>query len=317
MRRALVPLLLISGCATAPQMAPTRVPLEPIAWPDDSPALELAVLNRVSWGANRSSSADIARLGTGRWLDAQLRPAPARLPPEAQATIDAMTISQRPLADLAAELEPQRKADPKAYQESLGRLGREAQTRMLLRALYSPNQLEEQMTWFWMNHFSVFQFKGPLRSLVADYEERAVRPQALGRFRELLGATARHPAMLIYLDNARNSAGRINENYARELMELHTLGVDGGYTQRDVEALARILTGWSLDLAGGELSRFYPRRHDFGDKQLLGVTIKGRGAAELDEALDLLARHPSTARFVSRKLALFLVADEPPEALVE
>jgi len=168
-----------------------------------------------------------------------------------------------------------------------------------------------------MNHFSVFQFKGPLRALVADYEERAIRPRALGRFRELAGATARHPAMLIYLDNARNSAGRLNENYARELMELHTLGVDGGYTQSDVEALARILTGWSLDLAGGELSRFYPRRHDFGDKVLLGRTIRGRGAAELDEALDILARHPSTARFVSRKLATFLVADEPPAALVE
>ncbi|TMH72920.1 MAG: DUF1800 domain-containing protein [Betaproteobacteria bacterium] len=325
-------LLFIGGCATQPQTPASRAPLAPIAWPDDSPALELAVLNRVSWGANRSSYADIARLGTGRWLDAQLRPPQgevrARLPAEAQAAIDAMTISQRPIAEIAAELEQQRrafqnaaaddrKAERQAYQESLGRLGREAQTRMLLRALYSPNQLEEQMTWFWMNHFSVFQFKGPLRALVADYEERAVRPQALGRFRELLGATARHPAMLIYLDNARNSAGRINENYARELMELHTLGVDGGYTQSDVEALARILTGWSLDLAGGELSRFYPRRHDFGDKVLLGRTIRGRGAAELDEALDILARHPSTARFVSRKLATFLVADEPPAALVE
>ena len=185
--------LFLAGCATAPRPpdAPPRVLLEPIAWPDDSPALELAVLNRASWGANRSSYADIARLGTGRWLDAQLRPAPAPLPAEAQATIDAMTISQRPLADIAAELERQRrafqsagaeerKAGRQVYQESLGRLGREAQTRMLLRALYSPNQLEEQLTWFWMNHFSVFQFKGPLRALVADYEERAVRPQALG-----------------------------------------------------------------------------------------------------------------------------------------
>jgi uncharacterized protein (DUF1800 family) len=314
MRSALVLLLLISGCATAP---PTRAPLEPIAWPADSPALELALLNRVSWGANRSSYDDISRLGSAAWLDRQLRPRPARLAAEAQATIDAMTISQRPAAELAAELERQRNADRQAYQESLARLGREAQTRMLLRALYSPNQLEEQMTWFWMNHFSVFQFKGPLRALVADYEEHAVRPQALGRFRQLLGATARHPAMLIYLDNARNSAGRINENYARELMELHTLGVDGGYSQRDVEALARILTGWSLDLAGGELSRFYPRRHDFSDKTFLGRTVKGRGAAELDEALDLLARHSSTARFVARKLAVFFVADEPPPGLIE
>src|SRR5919197_5964474 len=168
-----------------------------------------------------------------------------------------------------------------------------------------------------MNHFSVFQFKGPLRALVADYEERAIRPQALGRFRDLLGATARHPAMLIYLDNARNSAGRLNENYARELLELHTLGVDGGYSQADVEALARILTGWSLDLATGELARFYPRRHDFSSKVFLGRTIAGTGAKELDVALDLLARHPSTARFVARKLALFFVADEPPAALVE
>ena len=100
-------------------------------------------------------------------------------------------------------------------------------------------------------------------------------------------------------------------------MELHTLGVDGGYTQRDVEALARILTGWSLDPAGRELSRFYPRRHDFSDKVFLGQKVKGSGAAELDEALDRLARHPATARFVSRKLALFFVSDDPPPALVE
>jgi len=321
--------ILIAGCASAPQSsAPARAPLEPIAWPDDSRAVELQVLNRVSWGANSSSAADIARLGTGRWLDSQLRPARAPLPAEMQARIDAMTISQRPIADIAADLERQRrafqsappeerKAERQAFQQELTRLGREAQARMLLRALYSPNQLEEHMTWFWMNHFSVFQFKGPLRGLLADYEERAIRPQALGRFRDLLGATARHPAMLIYLDNARNSAGRINENYARELMELHTLGVEGGYTQRDVEALAHILTGWSVDLTSGQLARFYPRRHDFTAKVFLGRTIQGRGAAELDEALDMLARHPATAHFVSRKLATFFVADEPPAALVE
>jgi len=172
------------------------------------------------------------------------------------------------------------------------------------------------MTWFWMNHFSVFQQKGPIRAMVGDYEEHAIRPNALGRFRDLLGASARHPAMLVFLDNARNSAGRLNENYARELMELHTLGVDGGYTQRDVEALARVLTGWSLSFAGGEPARFYPRRHDSSDKQLLGATIRGSGAAELDQALDLLARHPSTARFVSRKLAMFFVGDDPPADLV-
>ena len=323
MRRSLryaLPIAL-AGCAGAPQVAP-------LAWPDDSPAVQLQVLNRVSWGASRSGASEIARRGTGGWLAAQLQRAPAALPAELQARIDEMTISKRSLVDLGAELEQrrralekvaaeERKAERQAFNEDLQRLAREAQTRMLLRALYSPNQLEEHLTWFWLNHFNVFQYKGPLRALMADYEERAIRPHVLGRFRDLLGATARHPAMLIYLDNARNSAGRINENYARELMELHTLGVDGGYSQADVEALARILTGWSLDLATGELSRFYPRRHDFSAKVFLGRTVAGSGAAELDVALDMLARHPSTARFVSRKLAMFFVADEPGEALVE
>jgi len=323
MRRVALIVLFLAGCASAPR----QPPLEPIAWPDDSPAMQLQVLNRVSWGANRTAAADIARLGTGGWLGAQLEPRPASLPPDIQARIDDMTISRRALSDMGAELEQrrralqkaapdERKAERQAYNEDLQRLAREAQTRMLLRALYSPNQLEEQLTWFWLNHFNVFQYKGPLRALVADYEERAIRPHALGRFRDLLGATARHPAMLIYLDNARNSAGRLNENYARELMELHTLGVDGGYTQADVEALARILTGWSLDLATGELARFYPRRHDFSPKVFLGRTIAGSGAKELDVALDMLASHPSTARFVSRKLATFFVADEPSDALV-
>ena len=325
MRWAFAAAFLVACASTPSQRA---APLEPIAWTDDSPATELAVLNRASWGANRSSRADVARLGTGRWLDAQLQPAAAMLPADVQATIDQMAISRRPIGGIVAEIEEQRrnfrnaaaddrKAERQAYQQELTRLGREAQTRMLLRAIYSPNQLQEEMTWFWMNHFSVFQQKGPIRALVGDYEERAIRPYALGRFRDLLGASARHPAMLLFLDNARNSAGRINENYARELMELHTLGVDGGYTQRDVEALARVLTGWSLSFAGGEPSRFYPRRHDYSEKQLLGTTIRGTGAAELDQALDLLAHHPSTARFVSRKLAVFFVADDPSPALVE
>ena len=315
-----------------------------VAWPDDSASTQVKVLNRVTWGANRSSIAGISRLGTARFLGRQLEPQPEpQLPAEIQARIDAMSISRRSALDLATELEQrrrafqempaeERKAAQRAYQEELGRLAREAQSRMLLRALYSPDQLKEQMTWFWMNHFSVFQFKFNLRALVADYEESAIRPHALGRFRELLRASAHHPAMLIYLDNAQNAAGRVNENYARELLELHTLGVNGGYTQRDVQELARVLTGFSVNLVNAErrirpvmlpyyrregLFEFIPGRHDFGDKELLGHTIRGRGPAELDEALELLARHPSTARFVSRKLAMHFVADEPPPALVE
>jgi len=327
MRPFLVGVLVLAGCGSVPPAPPLRAPLPPIAWPDDSPALQLAVLNRVSWGANRSSFDAIAALGSAGWLARQLEPRPAALPAEAQAAIDAMTISRRPLEEIAGDLDEQRrafqalpagekKAQRQAYQQELGRLGREAQARMLLRAIYSPNQLEEHMTWFWMNHFNVFQFKGPLRALIGDYEEHAVRPHALGRFRDLLGATARHPAMLIYLDNARNSAGRINENYARELMELHTLGVDAGYSQRDVQELARVLTGFGIDPQTAGF-RFYPRRHDAGTKTILGTTIRNGGAGELDQALDLLARHPATARFVCRKLAVFLVADEPAPALVE
>ena len=318
--------LAFSGCASAPAARPSPAA---IAWPDDSPRLQVQVLNRVTWGATRSSFEEIRRIGTSRFLAGQLRPAgDAGLPPEVQARIDAMTISRRSMAELAEEMARRRRAfvdlppeerkpAQQAYQKELTRLGREAQERMLLRALYSPQQLEEQMTWFWMNHFSVFQFKLDVRALVADYEEHAVRPYALGRFRDLLGATARHPAMLLYLDNARNAAGHVNENYARELMELHTLGVKGGYTQRDVQELARVLTGFSVTGPGGGAYRFYPRRHDWGDKLFLGHKIHGRGEAELDEALDILARHPSTARFVSRKLAVYFVADDPPHALVE
>ncbi len=312
-------LLLVASCAVGPGNAPS------------SRGEDLLLLNRVTWGANPSSARELARMGPARYLEAQLQPAqevglPPALPPQAQAQVDAMTITQRPVDELAKEMESRRKsldllrnddekkAAQQAYQQELTRLGREAAARMLLRALYSPWQLREQMTWFWMNHFNVFQFKANLRVLVADYEERAIRPHALGRFRELLGATARHPAMLIYLDNAQNAANRINENYARELMELHTLGVDGGYTQRDVQELARVLTGFGVREG---LFEFIPGRHDHGNKLLLGRAIRGRGAAEVDEALDLLARHPSTARFICRKLALFLVSDDPSEVLVE
>ena len=326
-----LPLLLLSACASTPR-PPPQPPIAPLAWPDDSPAVQVQVLNRVTWGASRSSFAEIRKIGTGAFLARELRPeGEARLPAELQSRIDAMTIAQRTMVELAGEMAEKRRAFQKlppderkpaqqAYQQELTRLGREAQARMLLRALYSPHQLREQMTWFWMNHFSVFQFKLNVRALVADYEEHAIRPRALGRFRDLLGATARHPAMLLYLDNARNAEGRLNENYARELMELHTLGIDGGYTQRDVQELARVLTGFGVAGPGAPY-RFYPRRHDWGEKQLLGRILGGnarvRGEGELDEALDLLARHPSTARFVSRKLAVFFVADDPPPALVQ
>ena len=311
-----------------------------------APAQLPAAVNRVSWGINQRTWQQAQTLGYDAWLEQQLRPAPAVLPAAAQAQIDALTITTTPLPQLVAELEQQRKdADKitgddeqetakKAYQQAMNNVAREAATRSLLRDLYSPNQLQEQMTWFWMNHFNNYAGKSYLRALVGDYEETAIRPHALGRFRDLLGATLRHPAMLRYLDNEQNAANRINENYARELMELHTLGVDGGYSQRDVQELARILTGVGVNLkpvSGNEpkvkkelqsqyvrsgLFEFNPNRHDYGNKQFLGQAIKGRGLAEVDEALDLLSRSPATARFISHKLAVYFVADEPPPALV-
>ncbi len=307
--------LLLAACSTlGPE---SREPARSLS------AEELMLLNRVTWGANASSSRQMAATSTERWLERQLRPPKGDdLPPEAKAQVAAMTITQRSMRELATEQAGKRRdfrrmSDPakakeaqQALQQELNKLARETMTRSVLRAVYSPWQLREQMTWFWMNHFSVFAGKAEMRVYLADYEEQAIRPNALGRWRDLLGATARHPAMLRYLDNAQNRAGYLNENYARELMELHTLGVDGGYTQKDVQELARVLTGFGL-------FAFSHAWHDDGPKMLLGAPIRARGERELDEALDRLASHPSTARFVSRKLAVFFCADEPPPALVE
>jgi uncharacterized protein (DUF1800 family) len=307
-------------------------------------AADLAWLNRVTWGASASSAAQLARLGRERFLARQLDArTPGTLPAAVQAQIDAMRITRTPMDALAMEMEQQRKAADgiaddeqkrtaqQAYQQELTRLAREASARMVLRAVYSPAQLREQMTWFWFNHFNVHQYKHNLRAMVGDYEE-ALRTHAFGRFRDLLGASALHPAMLRYLDNEANAANRLNENYARELLELHTLGVGGGYAQTDVQELARVLTGLGVNLSGQPpqvrppmqslvvtrgLVLFNPQRHDMGDKRVLGEAVKGRGFDEIDEVLDRLAKHPSTARFVSRKIAACFVADQPPPALVE
>lgn len=299
------------------------------------------VVNRLSWGATAATVEQAQCSGLDRYLNQQLHPAPAQLAAAVQAQIDAMTISQRPMAELASEMAQRRKDaaaltnddDKKAalqvWQQEMNRLGREAATRHILRALYSPNQIQEQMTWFWMNHFNVFQQKDNIRATLGDYEETAVRPHALGKFRALLGAVAHHPAMLAYLDNAQNAAGHINENYAREIMELHTLGVNAGYSQQDVQALARVMTGVGVDFGPNRpnLARlpgyvrngafaFNPRRHDDGPKEFLGQPIRSHGLAELDEALDRLARAPATARFISHKLAVYWLSDDPPPVLV-
>lgn len=334
---------LLAGCATPGTDSGTNaMPGGNLLLPGQFDAVK--VLNRMTWGVNYSTVQQVDAQGLSHYLDQQLHPGPTLLPPPVQAQIASMTIAQHPLESLTQELEQRRKdadaiandvekkAAQQAYQQELNRLAREAATRDLLRALYSPNQLQEQMTWFWMNHFSVHQGKHNLRAMVGDYEERAIRPHALGKFRDLLSAAVHHPVMLRYLDNEQNAVNHVNENYARELMELHTLGVNGGYSQRDVQELARILTGVGVNLGSTTptvrralqaqyvrqgLFEFNPNRHDYGDKQLLGQHVRGRGLAELDEAIDTLSRHPSTARFISRKMAAFFVSDDPPAPLVE
>jgi uncharacterized protein (DUF1800 family) len=195
----------------------------------------------------------------------------------------------------------------------------------LLRAIYSNRQLDEVLVDFWFNHFNVFLDKGADHYLVTEYERDAIRPHVLGKFKDLLEATAKSPAMLFYLDNWQsagpgNGARRgLNENYGRELLELHTLGVDGGYTQKDVTEVARCFTGWTIDQPqrGGKFV-FTPRLHDKGEKVVLGVKIPAGGGIEDGETvLDILAHHASTARFISKKLAMRFVADDPPATLVD
>ncbi len=243
-------------------------------------------------------------------------------------------------------------------------VGGELAQAKLLRAVYSERQLDEVMNDFWYNHFNVFIGKGPDRYMITAYERDVIRPHALGKFKDLLVATAKSPAMLFYLDNwqsvgpnselakygpqrrragfqpggfgrprfpngnqgnaqqqaqaQKNRPSGLNENYAREIMELHTLGVDGGYTQKDVTELAKVLTGWSIQQPqrGGDFT-YNSRAHEPGKKNVLGHEIKEKGESEGMEMLDILAHHPATARFISKKLAMRFVSDNPPQSLVD
>lgn len=309
---------------------------------------ELRWLGRVSFGVDSALVDSYRRLGREKFLDAQLHP-PREDPADLNTAIAALDI-ERTSAETrvkAVRQEQQRinglpsEDEKQKARMALNQAGNQAvyetTRRHLMRAIASPWQLREQMTWFWMNHFSVFSGKGNVRYTLAEYEEQAVRPNALGHFRDLVMATATSPAMLEYLDNAQSAANKINENYARELMELHTLGVSGGpsgsrYTQQDVQELARVLTG--LGIAGTPepprlgpqlaplyvrrgLFEFNPARHDHNAKTVLGETISGKGMDEVEAAITLLCRQPATARFISAKLATYFVADTPPPALVE
>lgn len=296
-------------------------------------------LDRTSFGATQGEIAKAAQMGISAYLEEQLHPEriPDPLVDEKLKGLKTVRLSSKDLFELYP---PPNQAKRQGLTISSRMEGPryvilELQQARLLRAVYSQRQLYEVMVDFWTNHFNVFAAKGADRWLVTSYDRDTIRPHALGKFKDLLLATAQSPAMLFYLDNwlsvspdaalrQRQTSAKpgnrqgINENYARELLELHTLGVDGGYTQKDVEAVARCFTGWTIRRPRSEAEfRFEPRLHDRGEKVVLGTKIPaGGGIEDGKKVIDLLAQHPSTARFIATKLVRRFVADDPPASLV-
>ena len=320
--------------------------------PMDAASIEHA-LNRLAYGARPGDIERVTQVGLSTWIEQQLHPE----------RIDDRALHARL---------PQQPARPVPIEDAMAarRWGRQSvqalSAEKVLRAIYSERQLEEQLVDFWFNHFNVFAGKGRTSQWVAEYERTAIRPHVFGKFRDLLEATAKSPAMLFYLDNwlsadpdaadrlRRAPAARggstdtpqvspqrrrgLNENYARELLELHTLGVDGGYTQQDIIDVSRAFTGWTIaprqtqpragrgatrraaaaGIAEDGEFRFAPMQHDRAEKLVLGQKIAaGGGISDGERVLDMLARHPSTARHIAYQLAQRFVADEPPTVLVD
>ena len=289
--------------------------------------------------------------------DASPSPAPAKSPDEKSATLP-KSIAEN---SLSPSLQPSSNASMVAMQNEMNVKQAEAskmpavqaaspkptpppknpqmvvtdlQRAKILRAVYSEQQLYEVVVDFWENHFSIFANKDDDRYLLTGFDRETIRPFAMGRFRDLLGATAHSPAMLYYLDNWRSSVprpypakgdkpagtdGGFNENYARELMELHTLGVDGGYTQKDVQEIARCFSGWTIQKPNEQgLFLYRPGLHDDGEKIVLGHKIlAGGGIADGERVLDILATHPSTAKFIATKLARRFISDDPPQSVID
>ncbi len=350
----------------------------------------LHFLNRIEFGPRPGDVDRVRNMGIARALEQQLHPETidnstldTMLAPFPSTKMDSRQIGRNYVTpmELARQMgmrpkagngpTPEMRREIQAMMETRGlspvqKLLQELQGQKLVRAVYSERQLEEVMTDFWFNHFNVFWGKGADKQLTTEYEMKAIRPNVLGKFKDLVMATAKSPAMLFYLDNAQSSSPDmkapaterlqqlerqqqfarnpraqvrinqqieqlqqrlsqaparkpgINENYARELMELHTLGVDGGYTQKDVQEVARAFTGWTIDRArqgGGFI--FREQMHDRGDKFVLGHKIAAGGMKDGEEVIDILVHHPSAARFIATKLVRRFVSDDPPASLVD
>jgi uncharacterized protein (DUF1800 family) len=347
-------------------------------FPKDDQAV-VHVLSRIGFGPRPGDVEKVRAMGIQRYIDEQLRP--ERIADVSMAArldgLPSLRLSSRQIAEqyelpeLQARLAKKQNAAagdapdagtpkmPDPMQQKANSLVVELSQQKLLRAVYSERQLQEVLTDFWFNHFNVDARKGRDRFLLTEYERDTIRPHVLGKFRDLLGATAKSPAMLFYLDNwmsadpngphvemrpgrvvrgpfggrfvappaprpqaqaqAKKAPKGLNENYGRELMELHTLGVDGGYTQKDVTEVARALTGWSMENPKqGAAFKFEPRIHDLGEKVVLGHVIRaGGGESDGEQVLDILAKQPATAHFIATKLVRRFVSDTPPPALVD
>lgn len=297
--------------ATATACGAAGYELERQAFPDELSVLPSAsvvrrMLNRGGFGAAPGEAERVEAMGLAAYVEEQLHPEGVE-----DTAVDLLMRSFSFYdADITQLIEIEEKD---ALFDLVGST--------FLRAVYSRRQLYEVMVEFWSDHFNIYVGKNkqmPMLKIVDDRE--VIRPHALGNFGDLLRASAKSAAMLTYLDNIENEKSAPNENYARELLELHTLGVNGGYTQQDVQELARVLTGWTVGKRGRHKGKviFEAELHDVGEKVILERPFPaGQGKVELDGVLDLLIDHPSTAHFIATKLVRRFVADEPPAALVE
>lgn len=291
----------LAGCAPIARKLAADLP-EDVSLPTGNVEPTLRLVNRVSFGPTPGELARVKALGHAAYLNEQLDPAddePLALQVQLQ-RLDAYRMDSAEMEELPIDL-----------------ILMQLQQGVLLRATYSPHQLRERMVEFWSDHFNIYARKGSSAFRKGTDDLQVIRKHALGGFADLLAASAHSPAMLAYLDNQVNVKGVANENYARELMELHTLGVHGGYSQADVQQVARCFTGWGIEnrfLRPKGKFVFDPEKHDDGPKEVLGHSIAaGGGQADGDAVLQILANHPNTARFVCTKLCRYFLghAEEP------
>ncbi|MBI5876226.1 MAG: DUF1800 domain-containing protein [Chloroflexi bacterium] len=333
----------VTPAATSAAGMPAVLPT-PAAMPPPSAAALL--LSRMTFGPRPGDVEQVAGLGLDKYIEQQLNPDAIDDGKMVKllATFPTLSMGLHDLIDTYPQPKPQAKPDPKATPAPAatpvpgatpgrparpprppgpGAVMQELQEATLVRAIYSERQLYEVMVDFWTNHINIYMDSGVIRWAKTVDDREVIRKHALGNFKAMLTASAKSPAMLEYLNNRESVKGKPNENYAREIMELHTLGVDGGYTYTDIQNVARAFTGWTIAppraaLLFGDGYVFNPRTHDDDEKTVLGVKLpKGGGESDGLKVIDLLCDHPSTAKYLATKLVRRFVSDTPPPALVD